>query len=105
MKFCLYIERAAWAAFDWAEGKGERRKMFSYKKSHQRQPLMRLHLVQPLDKTRFLMSATGWEPQRPCGSEAGQDTDEFYHAFIPIAAFLSDLTEHWFFLKEYVDLI
>lgn len=46
--------------------------MFSFNRAHQRQPLMWLHRVQPLDETRFLMSAAVWELQRPCGSEAGQ---------------------------------
>lgn len=49
------------------------------------------------------MRAAGWELRRDLVG-LKEDMTEHYYLFIPIAAFLSDLTEHWSFLKDYVNV-
>lgn len=61
--------------------------------------------MQALGKSSFLIHTAGWgDLQRyPVGLKV--DMTEHYYTFTPIAAFLSDLTEHWSFIKEYVDIV
>lgn len=59
--------------------------------------------VQSLEESSFFMRAAGWELRRDLVG-LKEDMTERYYPFTPIAAFLSDLTEHWSFLKDYVNV-
>lgn len=59
--------------------------------------------VQSLEESSFFMRATGWELRRDLVG-VKEDMTEHYYLFTPIAAFLSDLTEHRSFLKDYVNV-